>query len=59
MLTIVGILTFMSKINFVLSLVEHEKSSITSGPGPTKYEASSGSIMFGTLTVYVNYFENK
>ena len=30
--TIVGILTFMSKINFVLSCVEHEKSFITSGP---------------------------
>ena len=26
-------LTFMSRINFVLSLVEHGKSSITSGPG--------------------------
>ena len=31
--TIVGILTFMSRINFLLSLVEHEKSFITSGPG--------------------------
>ena len=30
--TIVGILTFMSRINFVLSCVEHEKK-ITSGPG--------------------------
>ena len=30
--TIVGILTFISMINFVLSLVEHEKSFITSGP---------------------------
>ena len=29
---IVGILTFMSRINFVLSLVEHEKSFITLGP---------------------------
>ena len=29
--TIVGILTFMSRINFMLSLVEHEKSFITSG----------------------------
>ena len=33
--TIVGILTFMSKINFVLSCVEHEKSFITSRPGQT------------------------
>ena len=32
MLTIVGILTFMSRLNFVLSF-EHEKSFITSGPG--------------------------
>ena len=31
--TIVGILTLMSMINFVLSRVEHEKSFITSGPG--------------------------
>ena len=31
--TIVGILTFMSRINFVLSLVEHEKSFVTSGLG--------------------------
>ena len=30
---IVGILTFMSRKNFVLSRVEHEKSFITSGPG--------------------------
>ena len=33
--TIVGILTFMSRINFMLSSVEHEKSLITSGPGLT------------------------
>ena len=30
--TIVGILTFMSRINFKLSWVEHEKSFITLGP---------------------------
>ena len=30
--TIVGILTFMSRIIFVLSRVEHGKSFITSGP---------------------------
>ena len=29
---IIGTLTFMSKINFVLSYVEHEKSFITSVP---------------------------
>ena len=31
--TIVGIVTFVSRINFVLSLVEYEKSFITSRPG--------------------------
>ena len=31
--TIVGILTFMSKKNVMLSRVEHEKSFMTSGPG--------------------------
>ena len=30
--TIVGILTFMSRINFVLNWVEHEKCFVTSGP---------------------------
>ena len=30
--TIVGILTFMSRKNFMLNSVEHEKSFITSGP---------------------------
>ena len=30
--TIVGILTFMSRKNFMLSQVGHEKSLITSGP---------------------------
>ena len=30
---IVGILTFMGRINFMLSRIEHEKSFITSGPG--------------------------
>ena len=31
--TIVGILTFMSRKNFMLNSVEHEKCFITSGPG--------------------------
>ena len=30
--TIVGILTFMSRINFLLSRVEYEKSFMTLGP---------------------------
>ena len=33
MVTIVGILTFKSRIKFVLSSVEHGKSFIISGPG--------------------------
>ena len=33
--TTVGILTFISRKNFMLSGVEHEKSFITSGPGAT------------------------
>ena len=33
MQTIVGILTFMTMINFMLSCVEHEKSFITSDSG--------------------------
>ena len=32
MTTNIGIFTFMSRINFMLSGVEHEKSFITSGP---------------------------
>ena len=35
--TNVDILTFMSRITFVLSCVEHEKSFITSGPGLYSY----------------------
>ena len=33
MSTTVGILTIMSRKNFMLNGVEHEKSFITSGPG--------------------------
>ena len=32
MQTIVGILTFMNRKNFMLNRVEHERSFITSGP---------------------------
>ena len=35
--TIVGILTYISRINFVLSCVEYEKSFITWGPGLNKF----------------------
>ena len=41
--TIVGILTFMSRIKSVLSWVEYEKSFITSGPDYT--------IVFGMINV--------
>ena len=36
---IVGILTFMSRIHFVLSWVEHEKSFITSVPDDTRWKS--------------------
>ena len=50
--TIVGILTFISRINFVLSRVEHEKSFITSHSGNllqlhiNPCPAESGYILF-------------
>ena len=43
--TIDGILTFMSRINFMLNLGEHEKRFITSGPGdelPFNFRPSVG-----------------
>ena len=39
-LTIVGILTFMSKKNFMLSRVEHEKSFITSRPAHVRLHSA-------------------
>ena len=46
--TFVGILTIMSRINFLLSRVEHEKSFITPGPDQMAFlEVSrSGSTVF-------------
>ena len=41
---IVGILTFMSRMNFVLSGVQHGKSFITSGPGLTFLFACKGQV---------------
>ena len=46
--TIVGILTFMSRINFDLSWVEHEKSFITLGP-----ELQVNTIFLQTKTLKV------
>ena len=40
--TIVGILTFMSRKNFMLSQVEHKKSFTTSGPGCCCSESFDG-----------------
>ena len=48
--TVVGILTFMSRINFMLSGVEHGKSFITSGDDrPTRLELACDC---NTLTYY-------
>ena len=47
--TIVGILTFTSRINFVLSWFEHEKSFITSVPGWTFCWACFGSKLFANV----------
>ena len=44
--TIVGILTFKSRINFVLSWVEHGKSIITSGPGDFFMDGSKVEVPF-------------
>ena len=44
--TIVGILTFMSRKNFMLSSVENEKSFITSGPGLQKGNRDNSSNFF-------------
>ena len=50
--TIVGILTFMSRINFVLSWVEHEKSFITSGPALNKNPTQKRYTQLGATTSY-------
>ena len=50
--TIVGILTFMSRINFVLSLVEHEKSFTTLGPGDPRMTGYAFSLT-GDLKILV------
>ena len=47
--TIVGILTFMSRINFVLSWVEHEFFFITSGPGCVKSRKTICQNLFNVL----------
>ena len=49
--TIVGILTFMSRINFVLSWVKHGKSFITSGQ-----EIGSHAILFSAIIFLQRFF---
>ena len=44
--TIVGIFIFISRENFMLSWVEHEKSSITLGPDQTAHSCSLISLYF-------------
>ena len=51
--TIVGILTFMSKINFVLSSVEHEKSFITLGPDLTKKQCDYFTGLLSGKTFFI------
>ena len=53
-----GILVFMSSCNFVLSWVEHEKSFITSGPGPEVIKLFSCSTQLSTEYIILNMDEN-
>ena len=54
--TIVGILSFMSRINFMLSSVEYEKSFITSGTsGPCWHAGKSFTIcMLGDVACFLS-----
>ena len=54
--TLVGILTFMSRISFVLSWVEHEKSFITLGPGETVVSALNAYQKFAADNICKYYF---
>ena len=55
--TIVGILTFMSRINFLLSCVEHGKSFITSAPGLQEYVISK-KIALNIICWFETVFED-
>ena len=46
MLTIVDSLTFLSRINFILSTVEHEKSFKISGPGNSMAKISECALNY-------------
>ena len=54
--TTVGILTFMSRINFVLSRVEHGKSFITLEPGVFIYPYLNFRILLMLSTPKVQQF---
>ena len=47
--TMVGILTFMSMINFMLSWVEHDKSFITSRPDNIRIQWNGKAVLMTTL----------
>ena len=51
--TIVDSLTFMSRISFVLSCVQHEKKSITLGPGAIRHSSFFIHIIHGGPENYV------
>ena len=53
--TIVGILTFMSRIIFVLSWVEFAKSFITSGPCHNYFRQDSSHLTFTTNIITFEY----
>ena len=57
--TIVGILTFMSIINFMLSRVEHEKSFITSEMGAFIYHYLNFHILLMLSTPKVQQFPHE
>ena len=57
--TTVGILTFMSRKNFMLSWVEHEKSSITSGTGLTVLSEEATLLGFASLLGKVDSYRKE
>ena len=63
MVTIVGILTLMSRIDFMHSRVEHERSFITSGPGaasrPLGMQATQARLTSRSGKFFCEYFVMK
>ena len=59
--TIVGILTFMTVENFMLSWVEHENSFITLGPGRVVLIVTYSIVIytFFLYTIWKSYIEYK